>query len=108
MKRLVNLLRKTAFMDLEDEHRYDAMAGAVTIHSGGLSTVNGGAQFAQTFASHSISSPPPGQDISSECPFSVLRSQFSVLSSQCFVVNSDMHFDKPHPNANSHRRFLAH
>ncbi len=37
----MNLLHKTAFMDLEDEHRYDAMAGAVTIHSGGLSIVNG-------------------------------------------------------------------
>jgi hypothetical protein len=75
----VNLLHKTAFMDLEDEHRYDAMAGAVTIHSGGLSI----AQFAQTFASQPISSPPSGQDI-------------SVVSgsSQLFVVNRGMHFER--------------
>jgi hypothetical protein len=103
MKRLVNLLRKTAFMDLEDEHRYDAMAGAVTIHSGGLGTVNGerAVRANVCITAYKLASSRSRHIISSEC-------QFSVLSAQCFVVNSDMHFDKPHPNANSHRRFLPH
>jgi hypothetical protein len=99
MKRLVNLLRKTAFMDLEDEHRYDAMAGAVTIHSGGLGTVNGerAVRANVCITAYKLASSRSRHIIG-----------VSVLSAQCFVVNSDMHFDKTHPNANSHRRFLPH